>query len=149
MRFRFWYYFLYPLALFHTLLGLIVALVYSPTNWRWSDGCIEAIAEDRIWGKPGAQTWGFLIYYRNEEAREHERLRVHERVHVMQGIAGSVFFMAAYGLHWLWCFIFPPDGFEYQPRWYRAYRGVWAEKQAYRIDGEFARGERPGAWGSK
>jgi hypothetical protein len=148
MKFRWWYYLLYPLALPHTLLGLLVALIYRPTSWRWSDGCIEAVAGDRIWGKPGAQTWGFLIYYRSENARAYEALRVHERVHVFQGIVGSVFFMLAYGAHFLWNYAFP-KGWDGAPRWYRAYRGICFEKQAYRFDGEFSQRKRPGAWGSK
>jgi len=134
---RNWRYYLpgYVMALPHTVIGLLLCLVYRAHSWRWSDGCIECIAGDLIWGKPGAQTHGWLIVYRDEKARQRADLRVHERCHVVQGMIGSVGYMAAYGIHFLWNYVRDheyPD-MERQPRWWRAYRGVWFEEQAYEL----------------
>ena len=130
------------------VLGLPLALIYRAHSWTWSDGCLEAIGGDRMWGRPGAQTHGFLIFYRDERQRGRARLRVHERVHVLQAMIGGPLYTLSYGLHWLWLFAVAFDGDDERPRWQRAYYRVWAERQAYRIDREFDAGERPGAWGS-
>lgn len=132
------------------LLGLPLALIYRAHSWRWNDGCLEAIGGDRIWGRPGAQTHGWLIFYRDEQQRRSKGLRVHERVHVLQAFVGGPLYTLSYGLHWLWLFAFPPraSGPVTRPRWQRAYYGVWAERQAYRIQREYVDGKRPEAWGS-
>jgi hypothetical protein len=143
MRFSWWFLPGYLWSLPGTVLGLILAVWYWPRQWRISEGCIEAVAGDRIFGKPGAQTHGWLIYYRDEKARDRQGLRVHERVHVVQGFVGGVFYMLAYGLHFLWNFA--KNRFR---DWDSAYRAIWAEKQAYRIQAEFNQGKRPDAWGS-
>jgi len=139
-----WYYFLgYVWSLPGTVLGLLLALVYRPKKWRWSQGCLEAIGGDKIWGKPGAQTHGWIIYYRDERAQANEVLRVHERVHVIQAFIGGIFYMLIYGGHFLWNWARDDFG-----PWVRAYRKICWEKQAYHIDAEFEAGQRPGAWGS-
>lgn len=130
------------------LLGLPLAVIYRAHSWRWSDGCLEAIGGERIWGRPGAQTHGWLIFYRDEQQRRHASLRVHERVHVLQAFVGGPLYTVSYGLHWLWLFVLAGPGDGHPPRWKRAYYEVWAERQAYRIQHEFTAGRRPDAWGS-
>ena len=159
-----WYYYLgYPWMLPHFLIGLLLAPFYKTSQWRWNDGCLEALA-GRMIGNPGAQTHGFLIYYRDTQARgdrvgysrsfyenpklydswqrKRKRLRVHERVHVAQGALLGPIFMISYVLFFLgkWA----SQGFK---GWYRAYRWNPYERQAYRIEEEFVRGKRDGAWG--
>lgn len=130
----------------HTLVGLLLALYYWPRKWRISEGCIEAIPRNTIIGGKwvGAQTHGCVIYYRDEEMRDLKRLRVHERVHVKQGMIGGPFFILAYVGHWLWLW-----GFGMRMHWQEAYRKIWAERQAYAYDAAYARGEHPDAWGAK
>lgn len=138
-----WRWFLpgYLWSLPHTLVGLLLCLVYRATDWRWSSGCIECLGGDRIFGKPGAQTHGCLIIYRDERARSDGGLRVHERVHVVQGFVGGPFFILAYVGHFAW--LYAAQGFG---DWRPAYRKIWAEKTAYHIQDEFNAGKRPGAW---
>lgn len=129
------------------LLGLPLALVYRAHSWRWSDGCLEAIAGAQMIGRPGAQTHGWLIFYAGERQRRHAPLRVHERVHVLQAFVGGPLYTLSYGLHWLWLFA-RGGGEGTQPRWQWAYRRVWAEQQAYRVQRQYVDGARPEAWGS-
>lgn len=128
----------------HTLVGLVLAIPYGAHSWRWSSGCLEAETK-RMLGHPWAQTHGLVIFYANGEARKLAAIRVHERVHVVQGFAGPLF-MLAYGLCFLWGLIRPPAKFEGLPRWYAAYRSIWFERQAYRIQDQFSEGKRPDAW---
>jgi len=117
-----------------TLIGLLLAVLYRPTSWRWSDGCLEAIAGDRIIGRPGAQTHGWLIYYRDERARDDARLRRHERVHVRDGMVGGVLYGVAYALTFAWWFVFAPATPADWPRWKRAYYRSWFERRARRAE---------------
>lgn len=120
-----------------TIVGLLLfALVYRATSWRWSRGCIECVGGDRIWGKPGAQTLGGAICYADETQRARVDLRVHERVHVVQGMIGGPLFSLTYGLTFLWFFAWAPS-----KGWRAAYRRVPFEVQAYRI------GDRAKGWG--
>jgi len=144
MKWHHWYLLGYLFSLPNTLLGLVLALVYWPRQWRFSGGCIEAVAGDRIFGKPGAQTWGFLIYYRDEHVREVADLRVHERVHVVQGFYLGPLFLVAYGLHFVWLWV--AQGFG---DWRAPYHRVWAERQAYQVQDEYIAGQRSDAWGAK
>lgn len=113
------------------LVGLLLALLYRPTSWRWSEGCLEAIvAGDRMIGKPGAQTHGWVIYYRDELARQSARLRRHERVHVRDGLLGGVFYGLAYAFTFAWWFVFVPAVPLGWPRWKRAYYRNWFEQRA-------------------
>jgi len=148
VRFRFFYWFLYPWALPATLIGLLLAIPYRAHSWRWNDGCLEAISS-HILGKPDAQTHGWLIFYASDYAREHRILRAHERVHVVQGLFGGPFFMFAYGL----CFLFYLGklAISFQgwwqsgqsaPWWYDAYMMIPFERQAYRMQ------HNEGAWGA-
>lgn len=130
----------------HTFVGFLLALYYWPRSWRISEGCIEAIPRNTIIGGEwvGAQTHGCLIYYKDEKNRNHKPLRVHERVHVKQGMIGGPLFIIAYVAHWLYLWRFGKG----MP-WKDAYYQIWFEKQAYRIDDEYEKGLREGAWGTK
>jgi hypothetical protein len=143
MKWRKWFAPLYLWALPHTLLGLLLCLYYRPHSWRWNQGCLECIPRTTLIGgkRVGAQTWGWLIFYRDEEMMARDPLRVHERVHVVQALIGGPLFPIAYGLHFLWLWAL------WGNEWEISYRRVWAEVIAYQIEAEFERGERPGAWG--
>jgi len=130
---RRWRWFLpgYVLALPNTVIGLVLSLFYGAHHWRWSDGCLEATCK-RIIGNPGAQTHGFVIFYSHNEFRARPGLRVHERVHVVQGMLGGPLFVLAYGLHFLWLWAWSGFG-----PWWPAYKRICFERQAYRIQDEF------------
>lgn len=118
------------------VVGLVLLPFYRPKASYWSEGCWELVAgtdakgRTRIFGRPGAQTHGWLIYYASEEKRRSPRLRAHERVHVRQAAWGGVFFSIAYALQFLWLFARPPAEPAASPRWYRAYYALWFERQA-------------------
>lgn len=138
----------YVWAFPQTLIGLLVAIYYWPSQWRWSQGCLEAVAREKkngdtsMFGQPAGQTWGWLIFYSDSSHMQfHSGLRVHERVHVYQAFIGGPLFTLAYALHWL--ILMPMCKFN----WYDAYMKVWAERMAYRIQREFRDGRRPNAWG--
>ena len=133
-----WKWFLpgYLFALPHTLFGLLLLVFYRPSSFRWSAGCIEVVAS-KIWFRPNAQTHGWMIYYSGINERESAELRVHERVHVVQGFLLGPLFPILYGLMFAWYFLrSPKDG------WYPAYMKIPFEKQAYPI------GHRKTGWGS-
>lgn len=142
MKRRWWYFLLYVFLLPHTLVGLLMSVFYWPTKIRWSDGCIEMVARQkkdgttRIWGRPGAQTWGFLIWYSDDRNLFYQDLRVHERCHVVQAcVMLGLPFVLAYVGDFLFRLAFLPKSVKARwpnsPRWYQAYRAVWAEVQAY------------------
>lgn len=151
-----------------TLVGLVLALVvYRARSWRWNAGleCIggtfvrDGRTITRIWGRPGAQTLGWLKIYADAGQRSRVDLRIHESAHVVQafvgailgqivcaaiaggldfgpmwlvhagGFLGAVGFAVAYGL----CFLVPfaAQGFR---DWHRAYRRNPFEIHAYHID---------------
>jgi len=145
----------YVWAAFNTLIGLLLAVVfYRACTFRWSDGCLEAVGGtfrragktvSRIWGRPYAQTWGWLIIYDSLGHRAVRPLRVHERVHVIQSMVAGPLFTPLYSLHFLveWA----REGFAFA-HWRDAYRRIWAERMAYRIEDEYRRGLRPTVWGA-
>lgn len=147
----------YAMALPCTLIGLFVAIVfYRSRVWSYRNGVIECEAGERkdgtsrIWFQPSAQTWGNLIIYRDLAARLNPPLRVHERVHVWQFMTGGVFFAAAYGLHFAWRYVRDADHealpARRQERWRRAYRGIFAEEQAYDRQARYAYGKWKNRW---
>ncbi len=142
---RWWKWYLpgYLLLLPMTLGGCALALfVYRATFWRWHDGCLEVVGgrhpdgSTRIWGKPGAQTLGAMIVYADIFQMGRPDLRVHERVHVVQGMIGGPLFALAYGLSFLAIWVWRRRG------WKDAYYAIPFERQAYRI------GDRATGWGS-
>ena len=140
-----WKYFIpgYLWALPHTLVGLVLMLWYRPESWHLRDGCLEAISSRDLIGGPwvGAQTHGWIVFYRDQDMYLRKSLRIHERCHVAQGLVGGPLYMLAYGIHFLW--LWKVKGLE----WKAAYRNIVFEAQAYRIEGEYIEGNRPGAWG--
>lgn len=124
-----WRWFLpgYLMLLPMTIVGLLMCLlVYRATGWRWHGGVIECLGGDRIWGKPGAQTLGLVIVYADEHQRSRADLRVHERVHIVQGMLGGPLFALAYGLTFVWFWV--ASGFAH---WHIAYMKIPFEVQAY------------------
>lgn len=127
----------YMIALPHTIIGLILALAYRGRDWRWHAGCLEVVAGTftrdgkqvtRIWGRPAAQTHGWLIVYADKYARADTEIRVHERVHVVQGMIGGPLYVLAYGLTFVWHLLWDPSA-----GWYAAYMRIPFERQAYPI----------------
>lgn len=91
----------YLFALPMTVVGFVLAVVfYRVSSWAWHDGvlgCAAGRAQDgttRIFGKPNAQTWGWLVVYDSEESRQCVDLRVHEYAHVAQAFACSIIGLA-------------------------------------------------------
>lgn len=139
-----WYWLGYALALPHSLVGMLLALVYyRPAAIRWNEGCLEVIATRTLIGGKwvGAQTHGWVIVYRDWDQARDRDLRVHERVHVVQALVLGPLFPLLYGLGWLMEYARERD-------WRAAYYECWAEKQAYRIQHEYEKGFREDAWGS-
>lgn len=133
----------YITALPHTIIGFLMCLYYRPHSWKFSHGCIESIVpENRLIGNPGAQTWGYLIFYRDERARNWNPLRVHERVHVKQAFCLSVIYPILWLLHFCVLFIIIRD-------WKAAYYKIYFEKKAYEIQRKFEVGKLENAWGVK
>ena len=80
-----------------TLIGLLLAVVfYRSSSWMWRDGVLTCVADTlpngltKIWGRPGAQTHGWLQIYASELDRNMDDLRVHETVHIVQAFASSL-----------------------------------------------------------
>lgn len=87
----------YLLTLPLTAIGFVIALVfYRARDWQWHDGVLTCAAgqladgRTRIWGRPMAQTFGWLQIYDNDLSRLYADLRVHENVHVVQAFASSL-----------------------------------------------------------
>ena len=131
----------------HTIVGLLLCIVYRPRKVRWSDGCLEFVSP-RIWGvERGAQTHGLVVFYSEDLLRYNEPLRVHERVHVLQGFIGGPFYPLLYVLHFAFNFAVGIGPNIPTPRWHRAYAAICFEQQARRITNEWYDGKRPGQWG--
>jgi hypothetical protein len=129
----------YLWALPHTLVGLLLWPAYGGRA-RWRDGCVEIVATRAIWGRPDAQTHGWIIFLQTEADTRDVGLAVHERTHVLQGFFGGPLYVVAYVL----CFL---ALWAWQRRsWRDAYAANPFEKQAYRRQAEYYRGRRD-LWG--
>jgi hypothetical protein len=144
------------------LAAIPLMLYYKPRKIRWHKGCLEFLASykrdkdgnilvddegykvTRIFGNPGGQCLGVpIIGYADEDCWENPRLRRHERIHTIQGMILGILFGPLYGGHWLLIRVFDtPDEPAGAPAWKRAYRAIWAEKQAR------AHENNPNGWGS-
>jgi len=126
----------------------------------------------RIWGRPGGQSWGVrCVWYSSRHNQASASLRVHERVHALHGewvnaaahlalvpaglalggwwipasiLVAQLAFAIAYVGHFLYHWMLTGFG-----PWYDAYRLIWSERIAYRIQDEFENGTRPDAWGNE
>lgn len=79
------------------MVGLVISVIwYKARSWVWYQGvltCVAGAAPDGttlIWGKPNAQTLGWIQIYDSEFMRQCTDLRVHENVHIVQAFAGSL-----------------------------------------------------------
>jgi hypothetical protein len=166
-----------------TMAGWVISvLFYKASSWRWQDGilsCIGGTLPDgttRIWGRPNAQTLGWIVIYDSEEHRQEVNLRVHEAVHVGQAFVGSLVGLAAvpwlflvmgwspvlglvlggfigglgfaglYGILFLYLLL------KYRTGWYNAYRANPFEVQAYDLQDKYLAdveaGRNPKPWGA-
>ncbi len=172
-------YYIWSLPL--VIVGLVLAAVYRSSAFRWHDGVLTCVAgrltlpdgstTTRIWGRPGAQTFGWLQIYAGEKWRERTDLRVHETVHTGQALYFSIGGMAAYPpIHYLYgravtgfalggfvgvaayalayvgAFLgyFAGQGFK---DWKAAYNKNPFEKQAYAIEAKEIKTPGEGRWG--
>ncbi len=148
--------------LLHTLAGLLFFLpIYGIESITVSDWAIEVVAKrtinrkgkevTRIWGRPGAQTHGCVIFYASEEHRQRADLRVHERVHIIQGFCLGLVYIVTYGLHFAFNYLVLANFFwrrEEAPRWKRAYFRIIWEVWAYAKQAKFNAGKIQNAWGA-
>lgn len=182
---RLWRY-LFPCYLFTVIMtgaGFAIAnAFYRASSWQWRDGvltCIAGTAPDgttRIWGKPNAQTLGWIIIFDTAEMREMPDLRVHENVHVVQAFAGSLIglvlvpllflvlgwspllglalggfvggvgFALAYGI--LFLYLLWKQNALGVKGWYYAYRANPFEEQAYRLQDKYLADTTKKPWGA-
>lgn len=122
-------------------------LYYWPKSIEWKDGCLEVVSKRTLAGGKwvGAQTWGWVIFYRDERMKASGRLNVHERVHVSQGFKWGPLFPFMYAGHWLWNW-----GFGLRMSWIDAYYEVWAEVEAYDYEDEYKTAEvQEDYWGHR
>jgi hypothetical protein len=161
-----------------TMAGWVIAtLFYKASFWRWYDGlftCVAGVDKDgstRIWGKPNAQTLGWIEIYDTEDSRNMADLRVHETVHVVQAFTGSLVglvavpvllgafggplwiglviggFVGGLGFAGLYGILFIYLLLRDRMGWYQAYRMNPFEVQAYDLQDKYLAGENPKAWG--
>lgn len=147
-----WFAIGYLWALPATLIGLGLCIVYRAHSFGWRDGVLTCIGgikngETRIWGKPGAQTHGWMQVYADERQLARTDLRVHENVHVVQGFLGGPLFMLAYVVTFLWFFAW--GGFR---DWKAAYHRIFFERHAYGVQEAYWRApaeEQSETWGHR
>lgn len=162
-----------------TVVAFVIATVwYRARNWAWYDGvltCVAGTAPDGstlIWGKPNAQTLGWIQIYDTDVNRQETDLRVHENVHVVQAFAGSLIgtllvpilfmvigwspllglvlggfigglgFSLVYGILFLYLYI--KQG---EQDWYWAYRNNPFEVQAYDTQDKYIADTTKRPWG--
>lgn len=177
---RYWKYFYlgHIWCLPMTIIGFVLSYVfYKARSWAWVDGVLTCVAgtdtdgTTLIWGKPNAQTLGWIQIYDTEANRLLPDLRVHENVHVGQafllglagfvlfpllfavlgwpvwlglilgGFAGALGFVLIYGILFLYL----------QTRhdhWYWAYRNNPFEVQAYDLQDKYLENPNSRPWGA-
>ncbi len=144
----------------HTFVGILLMPIYGVRDWRWRAGAIEVLAKSkedgttRIWFKPGAQTWGLIIFCADRQNFENEPLLVHERVHILQTYLFGAFYLLTYALSFAVLFALVKlklDWWERNDRdddvWH-AYRMIPWERWAYAKQHRFEAGEIYKAWGA-
>ena len=143
-----WYLPGYVMAAPLTLFGLLLAVFwYRPAlkDCRFKDGCLEMIPSRQLIGGPwvGGQTFGNVVFFKDERNRASGSLNVHERCHTVQAMVFGVLFAAIYGIHFL--ILWAKPGRDWQEAYYEI---IW-ERQAYKRGGEYENGLRQDAWGSR
>ena len=148
---KYWKYYLpgYIMAAPLTLFGILLAVFwYRPTlkDCRFKDGCIEMIPsrQQLIGGSwVGGQTFGNVIFFKDERDRARGELSVHERCHTVQAMILGLAFALIYGVHFLILWAKPGRD------WQAAYYEIIFEKQAYSRAGDYENGLRQDAWGAR
>ena len=142
----------------HSLVGVALMPLYGVEEWRWREGAIEVLAKKgkdgttRILFKPGAQTWGLVIFCASERNYNSNSLQVHERVHIIQTYIFGAFYPVTWALSWVVLFLavklgaWKHDGSR-DDTW-RAYKRIPWELWAYWKQYRFDRGDCQDAWGS-
>jgi hypothetical protein len=170
----------YLWALPMSVAGFAIAWwAYKARSWVWFDGVLTCVAGvhpngvTRIWGRPQAQTLGWVQIYDTEDSRQLPDLRVHENVHVGQsfaggllgilllpllfmvvgwswltglvlgGFAGAIGFNAIYGILFVYLLIKRP-----KLGWYWAYRDNPFEIQAYDLQDKYIANPNTRPWGT-
>ncbi len=130
---------LYLWALPNVLIGLLILLYAGPMLWKWHSGALVVYVKRLPGGKwVEGQTHGWLVLLKDPG---NPSLRVHEFVHVKQQLLLGVFFYLWYGAEYV---AHRMRGLKHS----EAYRAIYFERVAYRVQSEFKAGQRPGAWGS-
>lgn len=155
-----------------SIAGFVIAwFFYGARQWAWYDGVLTSVAApDSIWGRPNAQTLGWIQIFDTAENRAFPDLRVHENVHVVQafasslvglvlcpllflaighpllglilgGFIGGVGFAGLYGIIFLYLLITQRNG------WYQAYRNNPFEVQAYNLQDKYLADTTQTPWG--
>ncbi|KKN75939.1 hypothetical protein LCGC14_0374960 [marine sediment metagenome] len=129
---------LYLWSLPNALLGLVLALWAGPIGWKWHQGAL-VITVQRVPGGEwiNGQTHSWVVLVEEDKAS----VRVHEFVHVKQRLVLGPLFLPLYGGNYL---INRARGMSHAD----AYRAIWFEVVAYRVQKEFEEGKRSDAWGS-
>lgn len=168
-----WYLLGYLYLLPMTLVGLFIAKIfYKASSWKWYDGFLTCIAApDSIWGRPNAQTLGWVVICDTEDSRNEVDLRVHEAVHIVQGFWGSLLglvitpliclafgwpwlagvilggFMGGLGFSILYAILFVYLFVKQGTGWYWAYRNNPFEVQAYDTQDKYIADPSSKPWG--
>ena len=129
---------LYLWSLPNALLGLVLAVWAGPKSWKWYHGAL-VIKVQRVPGGEwiNGQTHSWVVLVEEDVAS----VRVHEFVHVKQRLVLGPTFLPIYGGMYLGHRM---RGLKHSD----AYRAIWFEKVAYRVQSEFEAGKRSDAWGS-
>lgn len=131
----------YAWSLPNSLIGFVLMVTwYLPKSVRWKDGALEVVIRRKslIGGEwVGAQTYGWVIFCKNEKQRDRPDLAVHERVHVRDAMVFGIFFLLMYGL----CFLYEWRKLDFE-NWTEAYRSNWWEARAYAAEDEYEQNKK-------
>lgn len=173
-----WAWPLYVFCLPMTIAGFVISLVfYKARSWAWHDGiltCVAGQSQDgstRIWGKPNAQTLGWIVICDTHENRMMPDLRVHEACHVVQAFCGALAglfftpllflafggsalwglalggFIGGLGFAALYAILFGYFLIKQKTGWYNAYMANPFEIQAYTIQDKYIENPTSKPWG--
>lgn len=161
-----------------SMAGFVIAHVfYRAGSWKWYKGAFTCVAgtdangETLIWGRPNAQTLGWIVIFDNGDHRNEPDLRVHEYTHIAQafmggvlgtllmpllfavlganplwglalgGVIGGLGFALLYGILFLYLLV------TLKTEWYWAYRRNPFEVQAYNVQDAYLNNPDPNTWG--
>lgn len=157
------YFWALPTCLWALFLGPFYGVDWK--SIRWKDGALHITCK-RALGMPGAQTFGWLMFFVGEDNRQREdhALGKHEGKHVRQALRWGILRDVAYGAEWLFRVVFMPGdvpaeyvtaefwmarGFteeqakarvkKWGARWWRAYWNLYWERDARLFAGQRVR----------